>query len=118
MWQESAARRELAALRSRIGADGQDIVRPWVRAAIDQHAAAIRDILTMTAGRAGPIQLAAYTRGIQDVAADRGWRPGGHSHWPDWITLRLLAACDLASAGPLPDSLPWASYDERRPGDR
>ncbi|WP_202867750.1 DUF6401 family natural product biosynthesis protein [Kribbella pittospori] len=65
-----------------------------VRAAIDQHAAAVRDILAMTAGRAGPIQLAAYARGIQDVAADRGWHPDTGA--PDWVTLRLLAACDLA----------------------
>lgn len=70
---------------------------PGLRAAIDQHAAAVRDILVMTAGRPGPIQLAAYTRGIQDVAADRGWRPE-YSGVPDWITLRLLAACDLASS--------------------
>jgi hypothetical protein len=97
-WQESAARRELAALGARLKAEGVDLMGPHLRAAIDQHAAAVRDILAMTAGQAGPIQLAAYTRGVQDVAANRGWRPGHHRDAPDWFTLRLLAACDLASS--------------------
>lgn len=97
-WEESAAKRELMALGSQLKTEGYGAMAPYLRAAMDQHAAAVRDILTMTAGQAGPIQLAAYARGIQDVAADRGWRPGLYSGVPDWITLRLLAACDLASS--------------------
>jgi predicted heme/steroid binding protein len=100
-WQESAARKELAALGAKLRPEGFE-VGPHLRAVIDQHAAAVRDILALTAGRAGPVQLAAYTRGIVDVAADRGWRPGTHFGAQDWVTLRLLAACDLALSDEAP----------------
>lgn len=96
-WHESAARGELAALRAKLRTERYDVMGPGLRAAIDQHAAAVRDILALTAGRPGPIQLAAYTRGIQDVAVDQGWRPE-HTGVPDWITMRLLAVCELASS--------------------
>jgi len=105
-WWEAAAVRELAVLRAKLRGEGFDGVGPHLRAAIDQHAAAVRDILALTAGRVGPVQLAAYSRGVQDVAADRGWRPSRYSGAPDWVTLRLLAVCDLASADQRVPGLP------------
>jgi hypothetical protein len=96
---EASARRELAALHDRLLA-GLNIRRAGLQAAIDQHAAAVRDILGLTVGSAGPVELAAYARGVQDSAAERGWRferiAGGH----DWVTVRLLATVSLASSDP------------------
>ncbi|WP_350276386.1 DUF6401 family natural product biosynthesis protein [Kribbella sp. HUAS MG21] len=92
---ESAARRELALLRDRL-LTGLTAYGPGLQATIDQHAAAVRDILGLTAGSAGPVELAAYARGVQDSAGERGWRIGGAGD--DWVTVRLLAAASLASA--------------------
>jgi hypothetical protein len=95
MMRESAARRELAWLRDRLLA-GLNTFSPGLQAAIDQHAAAVRDILGLTAGSAGPIELAAYARGVQDSAAERGWRIDDGAG-DDWVTVRLLAAASLSS---------------------
>jgi hypothetical protein len=53
----------------------------------------------MSVGAMGPIELAGYARGVQDAAADNGWRlamPTDPAR-PDWVLLRLLATCSLAS---------------------
>lgn len=66
---------------------------PGLLAEVDQHAAAVRDILILGNAGLGPAQLADYARGIEDVARDRGRRPeGGH----DWVWLRLAGVCVLA----------------------
>ncbi|WP_203454335.1 DUF6401 family natural product biosynthesis protein [Jiangella aurantiaca] len=65
---------------------------PGLLAEVDQHAAAVRDILILGDHGLGPVELADYARGVEDVARDRGWRPGGH----DWVTLRLAGVCLLA----------------------
>ncbi|TCO51292.1 hypothetical protein EV646_101275 [Kribbella antiqua] len=88
---EAAARQELTMLRDRLTPNFASL-EPALHAAVDQHAAAIRDILGLTAGRAGPVELAAYARGVRDVAADQGWQTGRI----DWVTIRLLAAVSLA----------------------
>jgi hypothetical protein len=98
-WQESVARRELATLANKLEAVTADLAvnAAWLQAAIDQHAAAIRDILTMTGGTAGPIEIAGYSDGVLDAAANWGWRTPTAPGNPDWVIIRLLAACSLAS---------------------
>jgi hypothetical protein len=93
--QEANARRELAVLRDRI-MPGLRSVEPAIQAAIDQHAAAIRDILGLTTGSTGPVELAAYARGVRDAAVEHGWPTGHLSSGADWVTIRLLAAVSLA----------------------
>ena len=88
---EATARQELTMLRDRLTPNFAS-PEPALHAAIDQHAAAIRDILGLTAGRAGPVELAAYARGVRDTATDQGWQTGRI----DWVTIRLLAVVSLA----------------------
>lgn len=95
---EASARRELAGLRDRILPDLSPL-GPALQAAVDQHAAAIRDILGLTAGSAGPVELAAYARGVRDAAAERGWLSTSSADAADWVTVRLLAAVSLAIPG-------------------
>jgi Family of unknown function (DUF6401) len=96
-WYESVARRELAALSRRVF-DRIDIT-PGVRAAIDQHAAAVRDVLAVSPGRIGPVELAGYARGVEDAAVRDGWcLPAGANSRHDWVSLRLAATCLLAAA--------------------
>jgi hypothetical protein len=99
-----AARRELASLADRLGLGAVSSWTAGLLAAVDQHAAAVRDILHFSGGRAGPIELAAYAQGVQDVASERGWRPPdtatGVAGW-DWVSLRLAGVCLLAMAEPV-----------------
>jgi hypothetical protein len=94
---ESSARRELAMLRDHLSAILKGH-QPGMLAAIDQHAAAVRDILGLTAGAAGPVELAAYAQGVRDAAAERGWRIESVSERDDWVTLRLLGTVSMASS--------------------
>src|SRR4051794_35827245 len=94
-WLEACARRELRALSRLVF--GRMVVTPAVQAAIDQHAAAIRDILSLSPGRIGPVELAGYARGVEDGAFHRGWLPAADLS-TDWVGLRLAAACSLAAA--------------------
>lgn len=76
---------------------------PALVATVDQHAAAVRDILMFSGDRVGTVELAGYARGIQDVAREAGWSPVPYAHgtrWAsDWVNLRLAAVCLLAVAG-------------------
>lgn len=104
----------LAGLMSSVGASGLSAAarHPGLLAAIDQHAAAVRDsLLEGSRGRTGPTSirpavLAAYVEGVRDAAVEHGWRPpAGPIDWtdPDWVLLRLLAGCALAhDLGPRP----------------
>ncbi|WP_199700855.1 DUF6401 family natural product biosynthesis protein [Jiangella rhizosphaerae] len=65
---------------------------PGLLAEVDQHAAAVRDILIHSHHGLGPVELADYARGVEDVARDRGWQPGTN----DWVSLRLAGVCLLA----------------------
>lgn len=69
-----------------------------LRAAVDQHAAEVRDAL---GGRVSTGGLMSYARGFVDAAVARGWWP---PHWVgpgyaapelDWESLRLAAVCRL-----------------------
>jgi hypothetical protein len=60
-----------------------------MRAAVDQHAAEIRDAL---GGRVSESVLLHYARGFVEAAVARGWWPPAE---PDWESLRLAAVCRL-----------------------
>lgn len=98
---EAAARRELLRLWRRLndGVDTSTGVGVGLLALIDQHAAAVRDILALSVDRVGPVELAAYARGVHDGATEFGWRLADDGLVAaDWVRLRLVAACRLALA--------------------
>jgi len=73
---------------------------PGLRAAVDQHAAEIRDAL---GGQVTTSCLLSYARGFTEAAVGRGWWPP-HRRSPaagldlaglDWESLRLAAVCQL-----------------------
>jgi hypothetical protein len=95
-WREINARRWIADLSDRIGMAGWAAlaVTPALAAEVDQHGAAVRDILLLGVEGAGTVGavvlLAAYGRGLLENAAD--WTP------TSWIGIRLMAVCRLAIA--------------------
>ncbi|HEX4702897.1 MAG TPA: DUF6401 family natural product biosynthesis protein [Pseudonocardiaceae bacterium] len=104
-WAESSSRRMLAQLHDQIGRPGiaAGATVPVLTAAIDQHAAAVRDILAVgvEGSATGAVLLAGYARGLLDQAREQGWRlrlPQEPAAWAraDWLTTRLLAVRDLA----------------------
>ena len=105
-WAEWRSRRWLAGLMDQFGTPGlaATLAVPGVAALVDQHAAAVRDILLLgvegSAVTAGVVLLAAYARGLLDqVDADVAgiaMRVAGRWTHADWLTLRLLGVCDLA----------------------
>jgi hypothetical protein len=98
----SAAHLALSQWINRIGTTGLPAMRalPALVAAVDQHAAHVRDALADRSGRLRLAHLAAYADGVADTAARWGWT------WPDrqdtdwqrasWPSVRLLAVCMLA----------------------
>jgi Family of unknown function (DUF6401) len=128
---EWRAQRWLATLASRFGTEGLRIAAavPRLGAAVDQHAAAVRDVLQQGVlqqgssaqhgsaqpgsnqpgsnqpGRSltGRVLLAGYARGLLDRSGASVDKLRGRSPlWidPDWLTLRLLAVCALHRALP------------------
>jgi hypothetical protein len=106
-WAEHSANRLLVQLHDRIGMPGLAAAAavPGLVAAIDQHAAAVRDILSFgvegSATVVGTVLLAGYAKGLIDQARELGWRfgtPALPTGWAsaDWVTARLLAVCELA----------------------
>lgn len=99
-WLQSSARRELSSLAARLGLTGSAAWAPGLLAAVDQHAAAVRDILTLSGNTVGTVDLAGYARGVEDVALGSGWQATAHpahAGWAtDWVNLRLAAVCMLA----------------------
>ena len=103
---EREAQRWLGRLMDQVGAAGLAAVAavPAVSAMVDQHAAAVRDILLLgvedSASVAGAVLLAGYARGLLDqagldpsrllAAAGEGWNRA------DWLTLRIVAVCALS----------------------
>jgi hypothetical protein len=63
-----------------------------LRAAVDQHAAEIRDAL---GGRLTVGSLMGYARGFTEAAVARGWWPPQQRTPLDWESLRLAAICRL-----------------------
>jgi len=95
-WADLSARRMLTHLDDRISAPGMATV-PALTAAVDQHAAAVRDILVIGVEGStgvGPVLLAGYARGLLDHAKEQGWPVGVGT--VDWLHTRLLAVCELA----------------------
>jgi hypothetical protein len=112
-WRDFSARRFLDRLSDELGIAAvltPGVLAPGVLAAIDQHGAAVRDILAFgvpaaaVAGAvAGAVLLAGYARGVLDEAKAQGWEPSAIVDWAspdwanaDWLTLRLVAVCHLA----------------------
>jgi hypothetical protein len=69
---------------------------PGLAAAVDQHAAAVRDVIVASGGTVHAESLRDYLDGFVQVAMERGWRPdrdgepaGGEEH--SWQSLRVLA---------------------------
>lgn len=105
---EFSARRTLRQLHDQFGAAGLVTAStiPGLAAAIDQHSAAVRDILAAgvegSAAVTGVVLLAGYARGLLDQAREQGWQPrvpADPEGWTraDWLTSRLLGVCALAS---------------------
>jgi hypothetical protein len=78
---------------------------PGLGAMVDQHAAAVRDILTTGvesgAAVAGTVLLAGYAQGVLDHLRESGTSlhtPRDSFGWlsADWSSMRLLAVCALA----------------------
>ncbi|MGK5551719.1 DUF6401 family natural product biosynthesis protein [Actinomadura kijaniata] len=61
---------------------------PGLAAAVDQHVAALRDLLPDT----GPESLMGYLEGFADEAFQRGWWPDSTR---DWEFIRIVAVCWL-----------------------
>jgi hypothetical protein len=100
------AQRWLNRLVEQVGAPGLAAAAavPALLAAVDQHAAGVRDILLLgvegSAAAAGAVLLAGYAKGLLDqadtdagrlrAAVDEAW------HRADWLTVRVLAVCALS----------------------
>jgi hypothetical protein len=104
---DRSARRVLDRLHERVGAAGlaAAVAVPGLGAVVDQHAAAVRDILTTGvqsgAAVAGTVLLAGYAQGVLDHLRDTGRSPlvpADLAGWrrADWASVRLLAVCALA----------------------
>ena len=98
-----SAHASLDELAATVGVSGLAAVAgsPGLLAAIDQHAAGIRDSLSADARPLTAVILAAYAEGVRDAAFKHGWTPpAGEIDWTvnDWVLRRLLAVCSLAQA--------------------
>lgn len=96
-----SAHASLDELTASVGASGLAAVAgsPGLLAAVDQHAAGVRDSLSAGARPLTPVLLAAYAEGVRDAAFRHGWTPpAGDIDWTvdDWVLRRLLAVCRLA----------------------
>lgn len=106
MWIGFGAKRYLHRLADQVGEPGRAgaAMTPGVLAELDQHAAAVRDIIA--AGQAaalpvaGSVMLAGYARCLVDEAEELGWTvevPEDPAGWTraEWLTMRLAAVCTL-----------------------
>ncbi len=115
---ERSAHRLLDRLRDQVGRGLVAAANaPGLAAMVDQHAAAVRDILSIGvesgAGVPKPVLLAGYAQGVLDHVRERGEQlrvPTDASGWSraDWICMRLVAVCalaeDLAAGRPVASS--------------
>jgi hypothetical protein len=103
---EQRAQRWLAGLMDQVGSAGLAAAAtlPALLAAVDQHAAGVRDILLLgvegSAAAAAAVLLAGYAKGLLDQAGTDGHRlraaVGVCWHRADWLTVRVLAICALS----------------------
>lgn len=103
LWAEFSARRTLERLHEQLHPGLlAAAATPGLMAVIDQHSAAVRDIVTLgvegSGAVAGAVLLAGYAKGLLDQARELGWRFILPADWTtaDWFTSRLLAVCALA----------------------
>ena len=97
----------LEELHSSVGVTGLAAAdeHPGLMAAVDQHAAGVRDSLSADRRPLTPVILAAYAEGVRDAAFTHGWHaPAGPIDWTtsDWVLRRLLGVCALARTLPEP----------------
>jgi hypothetical protein len=100
-----SAHASLGDLMASVGLTGLDAAdrRPGLLAAVDQHAAGVRDSLSADSRPLTAVILAAYAEGVRDAAFKHGWRaPMGPIDWTqtDWVLHRLLAVCSLVRTLP------------------
>lgn len=104
---EVSARKTLNRLHSTHGAPALAAAKelPAVSAALDQHAAAVRDILDVGVRDSATVPtgvlLAGYARGLLEHSGRGAARaPYGPADWAgaEWLPLRLAAVCLLAHA--------------------
>ncbi|MEU5526450.1 DUF6401 family natural product biosynthesis protein [Micromonospora chersina] len=98
-----AARSSLTTLTAVVGTAGlaAAAANPGLLAAVDQHAAAVRDSLHGDRRPLTVAALAGYAEGMRDTAREHGWQPPVEPiDWsePDWVLTRLLAVCLLTRA--------------------
>ncbi len=104
---ETSAQRQLQQLNIEFGVPAAAVaaVVPGLSAQLDQHAAAVRDILDLGVENSArvpiAILLAGYARGLVDHFAERadGFLAGAPDSWhyADWLQLRLAAVCTHAT---------------------
>ncbi|MFC9998724.1 DUF6401 family natural product biosynthesis protein [Nocardia sp. NPDC127526] len=103
-----SARKTLNRLQQTHGVPAQAAARefPAVSAELDQHAAAVRDILDMgvenSAALPPSVLLAGYARGLlEDADETETPAPESLPDWQDadWVHLRLASLCLLAREG-------------------
>jgi uncharacterized protein DUF6401 len=71
----------------------EDMCRvPGLAAAVDQHSAAVRDVLAASGDEPVSENLFDYVHGFTDAAVERGWWPTGEY---DWETVRVIAVYAL-----------------------
>ena len=103
-----SAHASLAELNASVGFSGLACAdeSPGLMAIVDQHAAGIRDSLSVDVRPLTAVILAAYAEGVRDAAFTHGWRPPvGPINWNDndWVLRRLLGVCALARTLPAPN---------------
>jgi hypothetical protein len=69
---------------------------PGLVAAVDQHAAAVRQSITAAGNQVGRESLTRYLHGFADGVRAWRWTPAATGSGHDWETLRLAAICWLA----------------------
>jgi hypothetical protein len=100
-----SAHASLDELTATVGVTGLAAVAasPGLLAAVDQHAAGVRDSLSADVRPLTAVILAAYAEGVRDAAVKHGWVPPvDEIDWSagDWVLRRLLAVVQLARTLP------------------
>jgi hypothetical protein len=73
-----------------------------LQAAVDQHAASVRDALGDPEHGPNAVALASYATGVRDALIEAQWQlpPTSELDWSkaEWPTVRLISICALARA--------------------
>ncbi|GGL19881.1 DUF6401 family natural product biosynthesis protein [Planomonospora parontospora] len=76
------------------------VQHPGVGAALDQHAAEVRQAIVSLGQQVGPVSLLGYLIGFWDGAHEAGWRAPGPDQPLDFAALRLSAVCLMLDPAP------------------